>query len=211
MLILFGFPVAVVFGSIYITLTQLSRVFETVYGESVGIASLHYLSLALGYTVGGQLGGRALDARYRRAKEANGGVGTPEMKLFTMKVGSFIYPAGYLIWGFSVQHRVFWLVPDIGTFMLALGMRTIFLGIQSYLLDAFEVYAASAMASAIFLRSICGFAFPLFSTELFDALGYGWGSALLALIVALVGIPGPFLLTRYGPELRKRNILGKRI
>ena len=37
-----------------------------------------------------------------------------------------------------------------------------------------------------------GFAFPLFTTQMFDALGYRWGNTLFAL-VAVVLMPIPFV------------------
>jgi hypothetical protein len=53
------------------------------------------------------------------------------------------------------------------------------LPIQLYLVDTFT-YAASALAAASVFRSMLGFAFPLFGSQMFAALGYGGGNSLLA-------------------------------
>ena len=57
-------------------------------------------------------------------------------------------------------------------------MNAAFLPIQLYLVDAFN-YAASALAAASVFRSLFGFVFPLFSSQMFEALGIGGGNSLL--------------------------------
>mgnify|MGYP000218072529 FL=1 len=69
---------AVIYGSMYLVLTTFSMVFTTYYNESIGISSLNYISLAIGFTIGGQVGGRSVDRIYRHLKNKNGGVGRPE-------------------------------------------------------------------------------------------------------------------------------------
>lgn len=61
--------------------------------------------------------------------------------------------------------------------------------IQTYVIDAFTLYAASALAAVTFLRSCAGFAFPLFAPDMFNALGYGKGASVLAAIAFAVGCP----------------------
>jgi hypothetical protein len=96
------------------------------------------------------------------------------------------------------------------------------LPIQLYLVDTFT-YAASATAAASVFRSMLGFAFPLFGSQMFNALGYGGGNSLLAgmtiihpsiilviLIMILnhvglaivIGIPFPIFLYFYGEKIR---------
>lgn len=123
--------VAIVYACIYLVYTTYTTVFTQIYGESIGIASLNYISLALGYTIGGQIGGRTVDKIYRCLKTRNGGVGKPEFKLPLMMVSCFIFPTGFLVYGWSAQYHVHWIVPNIGAVLLALGTRGIFLSIQA--------------------------------------------------------------------------------
>ena len=74
--------------------------------------------------------------------------------------------------------------------------------IQSYLVDAFTLHAASAMAANTVLRSIFGALLPLTGRRMFDALGLGWGSSVLALI-ALAMCPLPWLFLRFGERIRR--------
>lgn len=61
------------------------------------------------------------------------------------------------------------------------------------------------LASVGFCRSLAGFGLPLAAPSLYANLGYDYGNLLLAGIAALLGIPSPWLLWRYGAWLRARS------
>lgn len=56
------------------------------------------------------------------------------------------------------------------------------------------------------LRSLLGFAFPLFGAQMFAALGYGGGNSLLAGVSVVLGIPFPVVLWVWGPGMRARSV-----
>lgn len=78
--------------------------------------------------------------------------------------------------------------------------------IQTYLVDAFTIYAASALAANTVLRSIFGAVLPLGGQQMYEKLGLGWGNSLLAFI-ALAFSPIPYLILRYGERMRKGSTL----
>lgn len=47
------------------------------------------------------------------------------------------------------------------------------MSINTYLVDTFHIYAASALAANTVLRSILGGVFPLFGLQMYDGLGLG--------------------------------------
>jgi hypothetical protein len=73
--------------------------------------------------------------------------------------------------------------------------------IQLYLVDAFTIYAASALAANTVLRSLVGALLPLAGRTMYMALGLGWGNSLLAFI-ALAMCPIPFIFYIYGERIR---------
>ena len=81
------------------------------------------------------------------------------------------------------------------------------MGISTYLVDAFGIFAASAVAASTVLRSLGGAVLPLAGGKMFAALGLGWGSSLLAFI-ALVMIPVPIIFFRYGERIREMKFFG---
>jgi DHA1 family multidrug resistance protein-like MFS transporter len=75
---------------------------------------------------------------------------------------------------------------------------------QSYLVDTYLMYAASALAGHTIIRSATGAAFPLFTTQMFVDLGVNWAATLLGGI-ALVLAPMPFLFYKYGARIRTKS------
>ncbi len=72
-----------------------------------------------------------------------------------------------------------------------------------YLVDAFTVVAASALAANGLIRSIAGGLLPLAGLTLYSNLGVGWGNSVLAFI-SLIILPISIGMVRYGEYLRKR-------
>ncbi|KAI0030096.1 MFS general substrate transporter [Vararia minispora EC-137] len=201
----FALYMAVLYGLLYLTLVHFVDVYTDQYGETDGIAGMHYLSIALGSTVGGQIGARALNYLYRVLKAKNNGVGTPEMRLPLLMATATTLPIGLLIYGWSVQAHAHWIVPDIGVFIFSIGIGGNWTCIQTYLVDSYAIFAASAIAGVTSFRAFAGFGFPLFQDKLYGCLGDGWGNSLLALICLAIGCPAPFIFYRYGPVLREKG------
>ena len=84
-----------------------------------------------------------------------------------------------------------------------IGNIIAFIAISMYLIDAFTIYAASALAANTVVRSIAGAVLPLAGLSMYKSLGLGWGNSLLGFI-AVGLIPVPILILRYGEWLRER-------
>lgn len=194
---------AIIFGIYYIFLTTIVSVFRDDYGHSVGIASLHYIALLLGFISSVAASSTAMDALYRRLSR-NGP--SPEARLPYLGASGTLLPIGLLIYGWTAEYKVFWLVPDIGLFLVGLGILAPLAAIQHYLLDCYSSSGctASALAGMNVARFLAGFGFPLFADYLYDALGLGWGDSLLALIAAVTGCLS-LSLWQFGPRLREMS------
>jgi len=75
--------------------------------------------------------------------------------------------------------------------------------ISTYLVDAYTVYAASALAANTVVRSIMGAVLPLAGQKMYLRLGLGWGNSLLA-FVAITLLPVPWVLLKWGEQMRKK-------
>ncbi|EIW62246.1 MFS polyamine transporter [Trametes versicolor FP-101664 SS1] len=206
----FAVYLSFVYGTLYIFLTTIPSIFEGVYREPVGIAGLHYLALGLGSVVAAQLSGRLIDMSYKRLTAHYNGVGKPEYRLPALVPGSILLPIGLFITGWTARADVHWIAPDIGIALVGGGTIFIFQGIMTYVLDAFAVYAASALAALAFFRSIAGFCFPLFAPAMYSALGYGKGDTILACFAIAVGVPAPYLFWTYGERIRNASRYAKK-
>ncbi|ROW05468.1 hypothetical protein VSDG_00228 [Cytospora chrysosperma] len=193
------------YGLMYLVLSTFPSLWAS-YGMSTGVGGLNYIALGLGLFLGSQLCAPLQDRVYARMKRRYGvSVGRPEFRLPMMAPGALLVPVGLLIYGWTAQYRTHWIGPDVGVAVFTAGVIIGFQCIQTFLVDTYTLYAASAVAAGTVLRSLAGFGFPLFAPSLYARLDYGWGNTLLAFIGVLIGWPGPILLWKYGPALRARS------
>lgn len=196
---------AYLYGLMYLVLSTFPALWENVYHESIGIGSLNYIALGVGFFIGVQCVAPLNDAIYRRLKRGNQNIGRPEFRIPLMIPGALLIPIGLFWYGWSAQAQTHWIMPDIGAAIFCAGVIIGFQCIQTYLVDAYTRFAASAVAAATVLRSLAGFGFPLFAPTMYDSLGYGWGNSLLAFVGIAIGFPGPVVLWFYGERLRAKS------
>lgn len=189
----------------YLVLSTFPGLWTGYYGESIGIGGLNYISLGLGFFLGTQIGAPLNDRFYRQLKKRNNGVGRSEFRVPLMFPGSALIPMGLFWYGWTAETKQHWILPNIGAAIFSVGNIMVFQCCQTYIVDAYTRYAASAVASTTVLRSLCGFGFPLFAPSMYGALGYGWGNSLLGFIAIGLGLPAPFLLWIYGERLRAKS------
>ncbi len=88
--------------------------------------------------------------------------------------------------------------------LFGIAMIMIYVSANSYIIDSYSSYAASAMAAKTFLRSECGAMVPLFVDQMFDNLGFQYAGLLLALASCAIA-PIPFIFYFHGEKIRMRS------
>ncbi|UNI16205.1 hypothetical protein JDV02_002665 [Purpureocillium takamizusanense] len=197
----------ILYGYLYLIFTAMPGLFQNEYGFSTGQVGLSYLGLGIGSAIGLFLAGAALDRVVAFLQAKNGGDFKPEYRLPLMIIAGVAVPIGLFLFGWTAKTHQHWILPIIGTSFLGFGMTLAFMAISTYLVDAFGMFAASAVAASTVLRSLGGAALPLAGGKMFETLGLGWGSSLLAFI-ALAMIPVPVVFYRYGERVRAKNLFG---
>ncbi|KAK1991764.1 major facilitator superfamily transporter [Colletotrichum falcatum] len=200
------------FGFLYLIISGFPALWEGHYGMSKGTASLNYISVATGSMIGVLICGPAMDSTYRRLKLRYGikedQTGVPEFRIPLMVPAAIISPCGILLFAWSAQNRMHFLIPNIGVAITVGSSMISYQCISAYIADCFSLHTASASAACCFLRSMAAFSFPLFVPALFGNLGYGWGGSLLAIVAVVVGVPAPLLLWKFGQKLRTKSRFG---
>lgn len=198
---------AYIYGTMYLVLSTFPSLWTSpkYYNESTGIGGLNYISLGLGFWLGSQICAPLNDRIYRRLKGKNNGVGKPEFRVPLLFVGAFLIPAGLFIYGWTAQTHCHWIAPNIGACLYGMGNIISFQCLQTYIVDSYTRFAASALAAVACMRSLAGFGFPLFAPYMYQALDYGWGNSLLAFIAIALGVPAPVFLWKFGEKLRKMS------
>jgi DHA1 family multidrug resistance protein-like MFS transporter len=148
----------------------------------------------------------------------------PEKRLNAAMVGTPLLAISIFLLGWTGNYEsVPWYVPALTTIPLGTGIVLVFMSFlvrlnftsvlernpdrlrdQSYLVDTYRMYSASAFAANTMIRSAVGAAFPLFTRQMYEGMGVNWASTLIGGI-ALLMMPIPFLFYKYGPRIRARS------
>ncbi|OTA95765.1 hypothetical protein M434DRAFT_393409 [Hypoxylon sp. CO27-5] len=194
---------AILLGILYLFFGAFGLVFGTTYGFNLWQSGLSFLGILVGMIVCS-----ASDPLWRRINhrilERNNGIHEPEFRLPPAIAGGFLVPIGLFIFAWSAYPWVHWIVPIIGSGIFGCGTLLVFTGIFTFLVDAYPLYAASALAANSFARCTFAAAFPLFGIQMYQKLGYQWGSSLLAFLTVAM-MPFPYLFFRYGKQIRKKS------
>ncbi|KAH8916919.1 MFS general substrate transporter [Atractiella rhizophila] len=155
--------------------------------ETVGLA---YIPLGIGFFFAVSTAIKWQDSIYARLKTRNG------------DAGMFLFPPGLLLWGWTAQSEIHWIVPAIGEMIFGYGIMLAFASIQLWLVE-FSAFAAAAVAAGAAMRSAAAAVLPIFTPQMYQTLGWGWGGTVLAGAGA-IAIPAPAMMFWRGKGWRER-------
>lgn len=105
-----------------------------------------------------------LSPAYNRKLAANNNMPVPEWRLPPVIVGGVSFGIGLFWFAWTGNKRsIHWIAPTLSGLATGFGILSIFLNCLNYLIDAYLMFAASAIAANTFLRSLAGAGFPLFA------------------------------------------------
>lgn len=200
---LFTLYTSIINSYLLILLSTLGTTFETVYDFSLGVSGLAYLGMMVGFVISQLTLGLFSDGyATRKARRRPDGTAKPEDRLPPLILGALLLPASLLLYGWTLQHRVMWLAPVVGSGLVAFASMYSYIPVQIYVVDVYTLHTASATGAMSIVRSAIAAAVPLGADPLYGRLGYGWGYTLLA------GLALPFIgmavaLVRYGERVRR--------
>ncbi|KAI4861027.1 polyamine transporter 1 [Hypoxylon rubiginosum] len=191
------------YGILYMQLGAVPIIFGEVRGWSLVPSELPFLALCVG-SFTGCLINMGNQLYYNKGYHAAGDRAVPERRLPPMMLGSVLFATGQFITGWTADPSIHWIVPVLGLYLSGCGFNTIFQAALNYLVDTFQMYAASAVAANTFLRSCFAAAFPLVVTPMYHNIGVGPGSSIFAGFACLL-IPVPFVFFIFGRRIRAAN------
>lgn len=128
----------------------------------------------------------------------------PEHRLEIALWAAPMFAISFFWFGWTSYPSVSFWAPMMAGFPLGWSIVWIFLALFNYTIDAYLFVSASALSGQTVIRSLAGAGFPLFATQMFDAMNPRWASTLLG-CVAVVMAPIPFVLIKFGPTLRLKS------
>ena len=193
-----------IYGILYLFLTAYALVFQRVYHFNPGVGGLPYFGMIAGELLA-FITIVAMNKSYVAKLKANDNVPVPEWRLPVVVGGGVAFASGLFWFGWSgYTGRVHWIVPTLSGLLTGYGIFSVFLQLLNYIIDAYLMFAASAIAGNTFLRSLFGCIFPLFATYMFDGMGIEWACTLIGL-VAVVLVPMPIIFLLKGKSIRRKS------
>ncbi|RDW62697.1 putative fluconazole resistance protein [Coleophoma crateriformis] len=202
--LLLSIYMAFIYGLLYLFLTAYPIVFQQIHGMSKGVGGLPYFGMVIGMILAGVYI-ILTQPSYNRKLAANNGVPVPEWRLMPVIYGGVSFAIGLFWFGWTgYTDKIHWIAPTLSGLATGFGLLSIFLQSLNYLVDAYLMFAASAIAANTFLRSLAGAGFPMFSQYMFKGIGVNWAGTLLGCVaILLVPIPVCFLI--FGERIRRRS------
>lgn len=193
---------AIIYGTLYMLFAAFPIVYQQNRGWNTGVGGLAFLGIMVGmffaiaYTI-------PVNHRFVHIMQKHNGFAPPEARLPPSLIGSIALPIGLFWFAWTNSPSVHWMASVAAGVPFGFGMVLVFLSIMNYLIDSYTIFAASVLAANSVLRSLFGAAFPLFTTQMYDALGIHWASSVPAFL-ALACVPFPFLFYKYGASIREK-------
>lgn len=182
--------------------------FALVFGKGHGFNTLEvglaFLGIIIGISLGPLTNALYQERRYQRRFEASGRRNIPESRVQLGKVAAVVFPVSLFWFAWTTYSSVHWIVPIIASAFWGWSFYTLILMTYTYTEDSYGVFSASALAGIGFVRNVAGAGFPLFGRQMFTNLGYQYAGTILACL-AIVLVPIPFILERYGERLRRAS------
>ncbi|KAF2156340.1 MFS general substrate transporter [Myriangium duriaei CBS 260.36] len=194
---------SVLYGLLYMFFVAYPIIYQRGKGYTAGKTGLMFIPVAVGVMCSACCA-PLVNKDYLKRAAQQGGKAVPETRLIPMMFSCWAIPIGLFIFAWSSQPETSWAGPAMGGFCVGFGFIFLYNSANNYLVDSYQHLAASALAAKTFIRSFWGAAVVLFTTQMYDRLGYEWASTLLAFI-ALACCAIPFLFYRYGARIRQRS------
>ncbi|QRW15487.1 major facilitator superfamily transporter [Ceratobasidium sp. AG-Ba] len=194
-----------IYGCVYLLFAAYPIVFTQGHHLNVGASGLMFLPLFGGGVAGVICYLIVFNPMYEKLmKKFSPKPVPPEYRLDMALLAGPLYAISFFWFGWTSYPRIHYLAPAFSGALSGFSIVLLFLSLFNYIIDAYLMFAASALAISTVVRSMFGAGFPLFATNMYENLNPRIASTVLGAI-ALVMIPIPFVLKRYGAMIRRKS------
>lgn len=138
-------------------------------------------------------------------KDPETGRAPPEASARVMVFGAILTPIGQLVFAWTcLPATIHWAIPIAFGIPFGAGNTLTFIYGSNYLASSYGLYAASALAGNMIMRSVLGGTLPLAGAAMYKAMTPQWAGTFLGLLEVCL-IPIPFVFLKYGKRIRARS------
>ncbi|KAL3422127.1 major facilitator superfamily transporter [Phlyctema vagabunda] len=204
--LLFALYLTVIYIILFTFLDGYTSIFGETYGFSEGLTGLAFLGIGIGLCITtaivpfiarwAQRDLRALqDVEGPEAKLA------PEKRLHYAMLGAPAVPVSLFWMGWTAYPHISYWSPLVASVMFGYGILCIFISTYQYIIDAYELYAASALASLTLIRYVAAGGMVEVGIPFYKNLGVHYTLTILGAISAAM-VPVPYAFYKWGPKIR---------
>ena len=201
---LFGLYLTVIYIILFTFLNGYTFIFTETYGLSQGLTGLAFLGIAIGILLSTLLVPHVKTAytqQLRKAEEQGHSRLPPEVRLRFAMYGAPAVPISLFWMGWTARPDIPVWSPLAASILFGFGILCIFISCYQYLIDSYELYAASALASVTVIRYVASGGLVVAADPIYQNLSVHWTLTLMGGLSALL-VPVPYLFRKYGQKVR---------
>ncbi|KAI9817145.1 MAG: hypothetical protein M1827_001257 [Pycnora praestabilis] len=205
--ILIALYLTVIYIILFTFLNGYSYIFAMTYNFSEGLVGLSFLGIAVGLCLCSLL----VPIIYRWSKRdmqtiqaAGGDRLPPEFRLWFGMLGAPAIPISLFWMGWTSYPSISCWSPLAASVLFGYGILCVFISSYQYVIDAYESFAASALASVTLIRYVAAGGMVEVAIPMYENLGVHWTLTILGCLSALLA-PLPYAFFKWGPAIRKRS------
>jgi len=204
-------PIAVLGGYmslIYILLfsflSGFDYIFKKTYGLSNGLTGSCFASIAAGSTVFALCAPALYSWARERTSYISGAILNPEFRLLPAMTACAFLPICLFWLGWTNYPSISIWSGLSACFVFGIVTTAIYVSTYEYIIDSYAEHGAVALASITMVRYLIAGGMAIAARPMYEGIGVHWTLSLLG-ILATILVPGPWMLYRYGPQLRNES------
>lgn len=197
----------VIYVILFTFLNGYTFIFTDIYGFSQGLTGLSFIGIGIGLCCAGLL----VPVVYiwakrdlKRIQEYGGTRLPPEFRLWYAMFGAPAVSISVLWLAWSANPSISCWVPLAASVLFGFGILCVFISSYQYIIDAYETFSASALASVTLIRYVAAGGMIEVSIPMYRKLGVHWTLTIFGCISVLL-VPVPYAFYRYGPKIRAKS------
>ncbi|KAH6664086.1 major facilitator superfamily domain-containing protein [Halenospora varia] len=204
--VLFALYLTVIYIILFTFLDGYTYIFGDTYGFSEGITGLAFLGIGVGLCVASTWvplihHWAKRDIKVLQEKVGMGAKQPPEQMLWFAMFGAPAVPVSLFWMGWTNYPSISPWSGLLASVLFGYGILCIFISTYQYIIDSYELYAASALASLTLIRYVAAGGMTVVGIPFYKNLGVHWTLTILGCISALM-VPVPYVFYRFGPKIR---------
>ena len=206
-IILIALYLTVIYIILFTFLNGYTFVFTETHGFSEGMTGLAFIGIAIGLCLSSLLVPliyKWANEELARVKEQGGSRLPPEFRLWFAMLGAPAIPISMFWMGWTDYSWISYWSPLGASVLFGYGILCVFISSYQYIIDSYESYAASALASVTLIRYIAAGGMVEVAIPFYRNLGVHWTLTILGALSALL-VPVPYIFYRLGSKIRGRS------